>query len=208
MNGNPPSDPSVDFYNRDAVAYVRDTLNVEMSALYEPFLSLVRPAGHILDAGCGSGRDCRAFLASGYAVTAIDASPELARLASELVGQPVIVTRFQSLAFEGMFDGVWACASLLHVARSEIDDVLSRLTRALKPGGALFMSFKVGEEERTERGRLFNYYTEATLDALLARHSELNVVRTWRTRDRRPHREAEEWLNALALKNSSCELPT
>lgn len=203
MSVNPLSDPTVEYYDRHAVAYARDTLGVEMGDLYEPFLSLVPPAGHVLDAGCGSGRDSRAFIARGYTVTAVDASTELARMASELVGRPVLVMRFQSLSFEAEFDGVWACASLLHVARAEMGDVLSRLTRALKRGGVLFTSFKIGEGERTDGGRLFNSYTEASLAAELTGHPELRLLRTWRTNDRRAHRAAEEWLNTLAVRAAS-----
>jgi ubiquinone/menaquinone biosynthesis C-methylase UbiE len=62
-----------------------------MDALYEPFLSRVRPGGHVLDAGCGSGRDALAFLRRGYHVTAIDASPAMAGLASSVIGLPVRV---------------------------------------------------------------------------------------------------------------------
>ena len=57
-----------------------------MSALQEAFLS--RPPGSpkILDAGCGSGRDAKAFDDRGHQVSAFDASGELAELASEYCG--------------------------------------------------------------------------------------------------------------------------
>src|SRR5690348_11531546 len=112
MSASRPSDPTGEFYRQNARAYAAETLGVDMGTLYEPFLALLPAGGHILDAGCGSGRDAREFKRQGYHVTAIDASPELARLASETTGEPVRVLRFEEMMYEAEFDGVWACASL------------------------------------------------------------------------------------------------
>src|SRR5262245_22485962 len=127
---NQHSDPTVAYYDRHADSFVQDTLGVDMTALYKPFLALVPAGGHILDAGCGSGRDAREFKRRGYAVTAFDASPELVRLATGVIGQPVEVLRFQDMPFEEEFDGVWACASLVHVPAAEIEAVFANLIRA------------------------------------------------------------------------------
>ena len=132
------------YYDRHASRYVRETRNVDMSPLYQPFLDLLPEGGRILDAGCGSGRDSRAFLARGYDVTAIDGSPAMVAHAAEATGILVRYLRFEDIAYEDEFDGVWACASLLHVPKSRIDGVLRRLSRALKVGGILHVSFKDG----------------------------------------------------------------
>jgi hypothetical protein len=70
-------------------------------------------------------------------VTAFDALSALAGLASEHCGLPVEVRRFQEVDWEGRFDGIWACASLLHVSMAELPEVLRRLGRVLKPDGVL-----------------------------------------------------------------------
>jgi 2-polyprenyl-3-methyl-5-hydroxy-6-metoxy-1,4-benzoquinol methylase len=62
-----------DYYDDHADQFVRGTLAVDMAELYKPFLEHVPAGGRILDAGCGSGRDTRAFLAQGYEVVAMDA---------------------------------------------------------------------------------------------------------------------------------------
>jgi SAM-dependent methyltransferase len=196
MNSPPPSDPTVAYYDRNAEAYCEGTLGVRMGALYEPFLALVPAGGHILDAGCGSGRDAREFLRRGYAVTAIDASAGLARVAVA----PVTVLRFEGMDWEGRFDGVWACASLLHVRRAEIDGVLGRFTKALRPAGVWYMSFKLGEAEEVREGRLFSDYTERSLRELVGRHPLLEFVRVWVTDDVRPGQSGQRWLNALVRK--------
>jgi hypothetical protein len=85
-------------------------------------------------------------------VTAIDASPEVACRATALIGEAVEVLRFQELACESLFDGIWACASLLHVPRREVDEVFARFARALRVGGAWYMSFKFGGPRRSGKG--------------------------------------------------------
>jgi SAM-dependent methyltransferase len=200
MSTSRPSDPTLDYYAARADEFVRETLAVDMTPLYEPFLALVRPGGRVLDAGCGSGRDARAFLRRGYAVTAFDASPELARLASGVVGQPVGVLRFQDVAYEEAFDGVWACASLLHLPRAGVRDAVGRLVKALVPGGVLYVSFKRGAGEGERGGRHFTDYTADGLRTELNGCAGLAVVGVWESADVRPGREAEGWVNALARK--------
>jgi SAM-dependent methyltransferase len=197
MSTSPSFDPTVGYYNAHAARYAADTLSLDMQGLYEPFLALVPPGGHILDAGCGSGRDSLAFLRRGYRVTAFDASAEMARLAGERTGRPVAVLRFQDVAYEDHFDGIWACASLLHVPRGQIGNVFAGLTRALRPGDVWYMSFKAGEAEGVRDGRFFSDYTEQSLRGVIAQEPSLEVIRLWATRDVRPSRQGDCWINAL-----------
>ena len=125
------SSETIDYYNRYAVEYARETTNVDMAALYAEFLPMVTPGGHILDAGCGSGRDAAYFKQLGFTVSAFDASAELATIASQRLKQPVTVQQFEQLDQHEQYDGIWCCASLLHVAPEELPGVLSRLWAAL-----------------------------------------------------------------------------
>lgn len=200
MKTPPPSDPTTAYYDANAAQYARDTFGLDMAALYEPFLALVCPGGRILDAGCGSGRDALAFMRRGYRVRAIDASAEMARLAGELIGQPVGVQWFQELDDKDEFDGVWARASLLHVPRREMDGVFRRFLRALRPAGVWYMSFKFGDGEEARGGRLFTDSTEEGLRRTIERHPLLTLLRVWRTEDARPGARGTVWINALARK--------
>jgi len=112
---NSPPVVQVDYYEAQAETYYRSTVGLDMSSIYPRFLSELSPGAHIADAGCGSGRDAKAFLERGYVVTAFDASPRMANLASAYTGQKCHVLRFQEMEFRREFDGIWACASLLHV---------------------------------------------------------------------------------------------
>ena len=85
-----------------------------MESIYAPFLRYLPEHGSILDLGCGSGRDTLAFLQKAYQVEAIDYSESLVKKAQELTGLPVRHQSFYELDEENKYDGVWACASLLH----------------------------------------------------------------------------------------------
>lgn len=191
---------SVEFYNNNSKEFFDSTVNADMTELYDEFLKHVKHGGKILDAGCGSGRDTLYFTKNGYNVLAFDASEEMVRLSSEYTGKQILKMRLQELNFQDEFDGVWACASLLHVGKSEIDDVLMRVIASLKVDGILFMSFKYGEGETIKGDRLFNSYNEESLRILLDRYEEIETMKIWKTKDVRPDRADEFWISALCRK--------
>jgi cyclopropane fatty-acyl-phospholipid synthase-like methyltransferase len=164
------------------------------------FADLLPPGGRVLEAGCGSGRDALALKALGFQVTAIEAAPRLAALASAHTGLPVEVMTFDQVAWREAFDGIWACASLLHVARRDLPQTLRRLRAALRPGGAWFMSFKYGTQEREANGRRFTDLDEAGAKALLAETGGLALIAMAVTGDVRPDRGAERWLSVLCRR--------
>ena len=186
-----------DYYQQHAETFFADTCEVDMTPLYRRFLPLLADQAQILDAGCGSGRDASAFAKLGHQVTAFDASPALIALAEPHLSQPVHCLRFQDITWQDQFDGIWACASLLHVPVAELPDVMQRLCNALKPRGILYASFKYGSGEREHHGRRFTDLDEPGLAALLRCVPDLEAMETWTTDDLRPGREAERWLNTL-----------
>lgn len=195
------SQPSetIRYYDDHADEYVRETVNVNMESLYKPFLELLAPAARILDAGCGSGRDAKAFLDRGYHVTAIDASARMVEATAALTGTCTLRMLLEEIDFHDEFDGIWACASLLHVPRNQITDVMSRFAAALQDDGVCYVSFKEGRGDRTEGGRRFTDFTELALTSCLAEQSGFKLLRSWVTDDVRPDRN-DRWVNALARK--------
>lgn len=121
------------------------------------------PAGaSILELGCGGGRDAQYMIARGFAVDPTDGVPAIAAKASERLGLAVRVMRFDELEAFDKYDAVIASASLLHVPREGLPEVLKRIWRALKPGGWHLATYKTGQiEGRDEHGRYFNYLARA-----------------------------------------------
>jgi SAM-dependent methyltransferase len=207
LSTKPPADyveGTTAYYDAHAAEFCENTVSVDVSALYAPFLREIPRGGRILDAGSGSGRDSLAFSQRGYEVISIDASKEMVAATTKLTGQEALLLTFDALDFDGEFDGIWACGSLVHVARQDLNSVLTRLSRALKPNGVLYLSFKHGDAERMEGERFFNDLNEAMLDEILSVHLELKPVQVWITEDLRNYRRGRQrCLNAIVRRNSS-----
>lgn len=191
---------SIEFYERNAELFFRNSVDADMAADWRAFAAELAPGDRVLDAGCGSGRDALGFMRLGFEVTAMEASPKLAALARLHTGLPVEVRTFDHVAWREAFEGVWACASLLHVPRARLAEAVGRLRDALVPAGVLWMSFKHGTAERQADGRHFTDLDEAGADALLAEVGGLDLVWTKVTGDVRPGREHERWLSILCRK--------
>lgn len=191
---------TIDYYDENAEQFFQETVGIDMNSLYESFLSLLPKRATILDAGCGSGRDSLYFKKEGYQITAFDGSLELTRLASKALKHPVLHLTFQQIEFEKEFDGVWACASLLHIPRNEMSDVLSRLSNSLKQEGIFYASFKYGNKEYEQSRRYFNCYDAESFSIELKNQPNLKIIKTWVTDDLRKGRNQEKWLNVLLKK--------
>lgn len=188
---------TIAYYEHNAEQYCKQTADADMSSAYKPFLALIPSGGKILDAGCGSGRDSRYFLQHGYRVEAFDASARMCRLASSFIDQTVQHKSFDDVDCVSTYDGVWACASLLHVRRDAIDTTIQKLYGALKPNGVMFVSFKLRDAEWEEGGRFFNGYDGNSLRQLIRRHPAIVCHSMWVSEDVRPEHKEEKWVNAL-----------
>ena len=191
---------TIRWYDDNAEEFFRRSVEAEMLPQLREFAALVPQGGRVLDAGCGAGRDAKALKAMGFEVTATEAAPRLAALARTHAGVEVRVMTFDQMDWIEAFDGVWACASLLHVPRGALPDALRRLKRALTPGGVWFMSFKHGAGEREANGRRFTDLDETAATRLLAEVGGLALIRSAVTGDVRPGRAAERWLSLLCRR--------
>jgi len=191
---------TVFFYDKNAHEFYNNTVNVDMSEHYRRFEKYLLPESTILDAGCGSGRDSLYFLSHGYNVNAFDASIEMVKLSSKLTGLSVHHAKFEDVNFDVVFNGIWASASLLHVDRGSIMDILQRLTAMLNKGGVLFMSYKYGDKVYQKDDRLFNCYDEGSFSEMLSAIPELTILELYKTADVRDERINEFWLSAIVKK--------
>ncbi len=191
---------TLDYYNQAPETFAAGTRTADMSDTRSRFSVHLPPRGIVLDFGCGSGRDTKAFLDAGFRVDAADGSAELCALASAYTGIRVRQMLFNELDAVDRYDGIWACASILHLPRTELADVLGRVETALKFGGVLYASFKYGTFEGMRNGRYFSDFTEETLKAFWEEATSLKIFDLWITEDVRPDRKEEKWINLLARK--------
>jgi 2-polyprenyl-3-methyl-5-hydroxy-6-metoxy-1,4-benzoquinol methylase len=194
-------DTSVTYYDRNGDAFFEDTVGLDMTGFYEPFVATLPKNAHILDAGCGSGRDTRAFLMMGYRVTAIDLSEEMVIRARAFSGAEVQKRGIEDVDEVAVYDGVWSCASLLHVPQKNLQSAMSGLFRSLKPSGSWFLSFKNGSGERVEGERVFTDMNESALRQTVTSIGGLSVAGMWLTQGGRPGQETT-WLCALLRKDT------
>lgn len=187
------------YYEENAKIFFETTVDANMNETYEIFEKYLKKDAHIVDIGCGSGRDSRHFKNKGYKITATDISIELSKLAEKLIGQEVIIQNVLNMSEQEEYDAVWACASLLHVNKKNIKKAFENLYNSLKNGGILYASFKYGVGEREADNRVFNDYTEETMKEFL-RETNFNLQEIWITGDVRVGRENEKWLNIIIKK--------
>ena len=139
-----------DGYDRIALQY--ETWG-EHFGVRQRYLSKVRsivPTGEcVLDLGCGTGRHATRHLAERYRVVGVDISPVSASLAQRAVPTArFVVGDMTDVAFRpGVFAGVTAFFSLIHVPRDEQSRVLRAIRSWLKPGGVLVVTMGTRESE-------------------------------------------------------------
>ena len=149
---------TIDYYEQNSQTFIEGTLNVDFAEIQNAFLELLPEKAFILDFGCGSGRDTKYFLNRGYSVDAIDGTLELCKAASEYTGINIKHMYFHELNECEKYDGIWACASVLHVKRKELPEILQKMSMATKKYGIIYLSFKYGDFEGERNGRFFIFH--------------------------------------------------
>lgn len=191
---------TLSYYNENAKEFVSDTIDVTFTEMQDIFLEYVPEGGKILDFGCGSGRDTKYFLSKGYDVQAIDGSVELCKIASEYTGITVKQMLFEELDACEEYEGIWACASILHVEKQQLPEIIRKIATATKKNGTVYLSFKYGDFEGVKNGRYFTYLTEESIEKILRDIPTLTIDRLWITKDVRIARGDEQWLNLILKK--------
>ena len=193
-------DKTLKYYNKNAQSFASGTVSVKFTEVQDKFLEKLNLDAYILDFGCGAGRDTKYFLSRGYQIDAIDGSEQLCRIASKYTGIKVRQMLFQELDEKEKYDGIWACASILHLPKKQLREVLKNMYAALKSKGWIYTSFKYGKFEGERNGRYFTDFTTDTFKEFIHDMHGLKIEEHWITGDVRPGRGEEKWLNLLLQK--------
>lgn len=190
---------SIAYYNRFALNYIEDTKDLDMSLLYNFFERYLKPDDTVLDLGFGSGRDSLYFSRK-YQVYSLDPVKEFVDNAKKLGLKNVYQMKAEDLSYDHLFEGIWACASLLHVSSKSLQDVFKKCSKALKPKGVMYVSFKYGNFEGFRNDRYFLDLNEDTIGEYLV-ETGLIINEISITNDVRAERHNEKWLNLILLKS-------
>lgn len=188
---------TLNYYNNNAKSFHENTFNVNMDTIYEKFLKYVN-GNSILDLGCGSGRDVKYFEEKGYEVIGIDFSQKLIEIGRNNVKSKLIVKDFLSLNYKEEFNGIWACASLLHLNIKDMKIVLDNIYNALKDDGVIYISLKYGDFEGYIDDRFFKYVDEKSLDEII-NTKKFEILEEFFTEDFRVNKDFE-WINLILKK--------
>lgn len=164
---------TLSYYDTHAETFIQDTVSAQMHTQQDAFLAYLPAHAHVLDLGAGSGRDSLYFMQHGCSVTMVDGSAAMCKACEKLTGQKAVHSTFLEYETDENYDGVWACASLLHLRREEIPLVLSRLAAMLRQPNIVYLSFKYGEFAGERNGR---YFTDLTEESLAGVIREANAV--------------------------------
>ena len=192
---------TLNYYNQNADSFTQGTVSVDFSQVQDKFLERLNEGDCILDFGCGSGRDTKYFLKKGIVVDAIDGSVNLCKLASEYTGIKVQNILFQELDEQEKYDGIWACASILHLPKEELSVVLDKMIAALKKNGIIYTSFKYGDFEGERNSLYFIDFTVESFKEFIENVADVEIVEYWITGDVRQGRGEERWLNIILQKH-------
>lgn len=200
---------TVAYYDNPDNNYATKTINADMSQVYSHFLKYLPEKASILDAGCGSGRDSLFFINEGFVVTAIDASKVMCDAASKTINQPVLHQNFYEINFDHCFDGIWACASLLHIPEADLPMILQRMFTSLLSGGVLYASWKYGKFERVEEGsgRFFCDMDECKIKMILSDFPDVCLKECWISNDVRDKQNDQKWINVIIEKSELQIMP-
>lgn len=190
-----------EYYEKNAKRYASETFLADMSEQYERFLPLLKKQARILDVGSGSGRDACYFRKQGYSVTALEPSKNLCREIQKVFSGEIVCSDIQSYEPMKRYDGIWACASLIHLTEKEILRFFDRLDLYLSEDGILYISGKNGiPTGEAADGRYFLEFTEQLIDKMLLVHERLTLEQLWYTEDV-SGRKGFRWMNAIFRNN-------
>ena len=185
------------YYESNAERYAAETISADMSEQYQRFLPLLKKGAKILDVGSGSGRDACYFQKQGYQATALEPSKNLCREIRKVFSGEIVCSDIQNYRPAERYDGIWACASLIHLQEEEVLQFFERIDRYLNDDGIVYISGKNGiQSGKAGDGRYFLEFTEQLVEKILTVNKQLKLEQLWYTEDV-SGRRGFWWMNVI-----------
>lgn len=161
---------TINAYSSSAKEYEARVAGLHHVTEGEFFMQRIPKGGKILDVGCADGRDCKVFSERGFKVTGIDLCPEFLEIAQAKVPTGTFLNRdMRHLDFkDNCFDGVWSCASIVHMNRSGVIKFLGEAYRVLKDEGVIYLAAKEGPQSTPSSAKTYFFYDKKTIKEFIA----------------------------------------
>ena len=188
------------YYTLNVDKFNDDTLHLtsKMQRLYDRFLQLL-PTNLVLDLGCGTGRDSLYFQTQSLIVTSVDQNKAMIIKCIDNGVENPILASFDQFQSDLRYGGVWACASLLHLSKSELPAIFDKIADMMIEQAVFYCSFKYGDFEGIRNGRLFSDMTEHTFEELIDQNGKFEIVEMFVSGDVRNDNK-QRWLNVYLKK--------
>lgn len=203
---------TINWYDKNADNYAKSLYEVAPMDAIEAFIKHLPKNAHILEAGCGPGRESVIFKKKGIKTTGVDLSQELLRIAEKNnPGVEYIKTNFLNLPLKNnIFDGIWAHASLVHLETIlDVQKALKEFNRVLKLGGFLLVEVKEKTDKKetaiivdslSNHERFFRYYTKEGIQKLI-KEAGFEII-NFTMREDQYGRSEVKWIEVIGKKLS------
>ena len=185
---------SYEGYAREYDDIVGPTPSADGEMALRRLMAAVRPEPELLEVGSGPGRDADWLESLGARVRRTDATRAFLDLQAER-GKRGELLNLLTDELGGPYDGIVALCVLIHIDRAQVDRVLGRIARALRPGGAFLVSMREGSGETT--GDYHTIYWDR--DAFAVRLERAGMRVTWEHRN--AGSDGDMWLTFLAVRS-------
>ena len=193
---------TINTYDRIAEDYVARNkawgLWINENSRVENFQKHLAAPARVLDIGCGPGHDTANLTHAGYDAYGLDLSMGMLVQAAHYTENPFVLSDMRRIPFEeSSFDGLWMCASLLHIPRTTVPAVMTECYRVLKPRGVVYISVKQGNTQFTESEGWERTFTLFEPDEITGYLQDAGFIITTQRIDENPKLN---WITIFATK--------